>query len=63
MSDDAHRMRSVPEVAQYLRIHVDTVYDLVRKHELGAVRVGRRILVTDAQLDAFIDRHTIDGDV
>ncbi len=34
---------------------------LVRLGQLGSVRVGRRIFVTRELLDAFVERHTVDG--
>lgn len=33
---------------------------LVRRGELGAVRVGRRVFVTLDLIDSFIARHTVD---
>jgi excisionase family DNA binding protein len=35
----------VPEVAEILRVDRKTIYDLIDRGELGAIRVGRRGLV------------------
>lgn len=55
-------MRSIFEVSEHLGIHEQTVRDIIRRGELGTVRIGKRILVRDDQLAAFIDAHTIDAD-
>jgi excisionase family DNA binding protein len=53
-------VRTIEEVARYLGgIHHQTVRKLIRTGELGHVRVGRRIFVTDDQLAEYIDTHTI----
>ena len=44
-SDDAtpRRIMTAPEVAEYLRIHLSTLYKLVRKHQIPAFKMGTEI--------------------
>lgn len=51
----------VREAAQALGLGRDTTYELVRANRLRAVRVGRRILIARAELDAFVERETQTG--
>jgi len=46
----------VREAARVLGLGRDTAYQLVREGRLRAVRVGRRVLVPRAELEAFIAR-------
>ena len=41
-SDDAtpRRIMTAPEVAEYLRIHLSTLYKLVRRHQIPAFKIG-----------------------
>ena len=48
------RLLTVEEVADLTRTSTDHIYRLVRQHKLGAVRVGRRVLVHPIDLDEFI---------
>jgi len=47
------------EVADLLKLRVDTVYDYIRSGKLGAVRIGNRYRVQKAALDAFIAAATV----
>jgi excisionase family DNA binding protein len=42
------------EVAELLRLQVQTVYDYIRNGRLPAVRLGNRYRITQADLDAFV---------
>lgn len=53
---------SVRDVARKLGCHYDTVYQMIRRGELGYVRVGRRKMVRPDHLQAYIDAHTYDAD-
>ena len=45
---------SVADVAQLLRIHRATVYDLLARGELRSTTLGRRRLIPRAALDEFV---------
>jgi excisionase family DNA binding protein len=47
------------ELAEILGVHRRTVQRLIVSGELGAIRVGRRLRVTEEQLKAFIQRQQI----
>lgn len=47
--------------AKKLGMHPKTVQLLIRRGELGSVRIGTRVLVRADQLQAFIDAHTVDA--
>jgi excisionase family DNA binding protein len=50
---------STDQVAQMLGVHRHTVQRLIRSGELGAIKVGRRLRITDEQLKAFVQRQQI----
>jgi excisionase family DNA binding protein len=52
-------MYSTDQIATMLGVHRHTVQRLIRSGELGAIKVGRRLRVTDAQLKAFVDRQQL----
>ena len=37
------RLLTVRELAQYLRLHEKTIYELVARRELPSIRLGRRL--------------------
>ena len=45
---------TVSEIAQVLRISRGTAYEMVRSGQLSSIRVGRRILVPRARLEALL---------
>jgi len=51
------RLLTVPEVADLLRSSTDHIYRLVRRRELAAIRVGRRVLVHPADLHDYAHLH------
>ncbi len=51
----------LPREAPYWKWSPWATARLIRKGELGAVKVGRRIFVTNELLVAFIARHTVEG--
>jgi excisionase family DNA binding protein len=53
---------SVREAAQELGLGRDSTYALVREGRLRTVRVGARVLVPRAELDAFVARETEGGE-
>jgi excisionase family DNA binding protein len=48
------------EVAEQLRVSTMTVYRLIRRGELPAVRVGRNYRVRTADLEAYLAGHVVD---
>ncbi len=48
------------EVAEQLRVSTMTVYRLIRRGELPAVRVGRNYRVREGDLEAFLEAQVVD---
>lgn len=48
------------EVADQLRVSTMTIYRLIRRGELPAVRVGRNYRVRAADLDAYLAGQVVD---
>jgi excisionase family DNA binding protein len=48
------RTLTVQDVAEYLGVHQDTIYNMVRQKEIPHFRVRRRILFTVESIDAWI---------
>jgi excisionase family DNA binding protein len=46
---------SIPEVMGHLGLGRDTVYGLIRSGRLTARKVGRRTIITAADLQKFLD--------
>lgn len=42
------------EAAEYLKCHVETVRELIRRKEIAASKVGRRFVIRRTVLDAFL---------
>lgn len=57
MSD---RLLTAGEVADQLRVSTMTVYRLIRRGELPAVRVGRNYRVRDRDLATYLDSQVVD---
>ena len=55
----ADPLYTVPEVAQYLRCSVRTVFDLVRRGDLPAVKIGRLTRITAGQLAAYLNQSVL----
>jgi excisionase family DNA binding protein len=47
---------TVQEVAEYLGVHQDTIYTMVRQKQIPHFRIRRRILFHQASIDAWIDK-------
>jgi excisionase family DNA binding protein len=45
------------EVAERLKLRVQTIYDYIRKGRLPAVRFGNRFRIAASDLEAFLERH------
>lgn len=44
------------ETAEYLRVHLNTAFKLLREHVIPATKVGRQWRVNRSDLDAFLGR-------
>ena len=53
------RLLSQHEAARYLGISYWTIRDLVFRHEIPFIKIGRRILVDRLDLDTYLDRSKI----
>ena len=55
MGDRTDRLRSVPEVANALRIGRATVYRLIERGDLPAMRIGGSLRVSESDLSTYVD--------
>jgi len=46
---------TVNEVADYIGVHPDTIYNMVREKQIPHVRVRRRIFFTVEAIDRWLD--------
>lgn len=56
------RYLTVAEVADLMRLSRMTVYRLINRGELPAVRVGRSFRVPQDALDAYLRTHSVDAE-
>jgi excisionase family DNA binding protein len=54
------RLLTAHEVADQLRVSTMTIYRLIRRGELPAVRVGRNYRVRSSELDAYLRGQVVD---
>lgn len=59
-ADMSDHLLTAGEVAERLRVSTMTIYRLIRRGELPAVRVGRNYRVRTRDLDAFLDAQVVD---
>lgn len=57
MSD---HLLTAAEVAEQLRVSTMTVYRLIRRGDLAAVRVGRNYRVRERDLTTFLEQQVVD---
>ena len=55
MFQDYPDIMSVPQVAQALGIGINTAYNMVKTHEIGCRRIGRKILIPKVCLIDFAE--------
>jgi excisionase family DNA binding protein len=53
---------TVAEVAEELRVSTMTVYRLIQRDELPALRIGRSYRIERDDLESYLDRQTTDVD-
>lgn len=58
----AYNILTVPEVANELRIGETFVREMVYRHEIPFVKIGRRILFQRADLDKWLEEHRTPAD-
>ena len=51
MSDFERPFYTIPEAAKLLRVHENTLYNLVRKKKIDHYRIGNQIRITAAELE------------
>ncbi len=56
----SQRLLTAAEVADQLRVSTMTIYRLIRRGELPAVRVGRNYRVRDEDLTAYLEAQIVD---
>ena len=56
----SERLLTAGEVAETLRVSTMTIYRLIRRGELPAVRVGRNYRVRVSDLDRYLEQQTVD---
>ena len=49
-------LRSIPELAAEWGVHRNTIHNLVRRGELRAVRIGRRLRFRPEDVAAYLER-------
>ena len=54
MTTDEPVALTVPATARMLRVGRNTLYDAVKRGEVPHIRIGRRILIPVAGLEAFL---------
>jgi putative molybdopterin biosynthesis protein len=51
MSDFERPFYTIPEAAELLRVHENTLYNMVRRKELTHYKVGKQIRIVAAELE------------
>jgi excisionase family DNA binding protein len=59
--DPLSRLLTVAEVANVMRVSRMTVYRLIRRGQLQAIRVGRNYRVREDDLSAYLDSQAVTG--
>ena len=52
-------LMTVADVARYLQVKPERVYEAVRDRRLRAVRIGRLLRFRSEDIDTFLERHTV----
>lgn len=53
MGDFEKAFYTVPEAAELLRVHENTLYNMVRRKEIEYYKVGKQIRIASAELQRF----------
>ena len=57
------RLLTVAEVASLMRVSRMTVYRLIRRGQLKAIRVGRNYRVREDDLNEYLEAQAVNGEV
>ena len=52
---------SVPELAEILGISITTAWNLVRERKIAHHRIGKRVFVTQPQVDELLVKNQVDS--
>lgn len=55
------RLMTVAEIATVMRVSRMTVYRLIRRGQLKAIRVGRNYRVSEDELNAYLEGQAVTG--
>ncbi|MEX2393678.1 MAG: helix-turn-helix domain-containing protein, partial [Actinomycetota bacterium] len=58
-TEEISRLLTVAEVAVVMRVSRMTVYRLIRRGDLQAIRVGRNYRVREADLSSYLDSQVV----
>jgi excisionase family DNA binding protein len=59
--DEEHRLLTVREVADAMRVSTMTVYRLIRSGSLGAIRVGKHFRIRTRDLEGYLEAQSTRG--
>jgi len=59
--ESEHRLMTVREVAEAMRVSTMTVYRLIRAGSLPAIRVGKHFRIRPTDLAHYLDVQTVGG--
>lgn len=59
--DADHRLLTVREVADVMRVSTMTVYRLIRAGSLLAIRVGKHFRIREADLNRYLESQTVNA--
>lgn len=54
MENSIAKIYTVNETAQILKVHFNTVYELIRQKKIKAVKIGKTYRITDEFINEFI---------
>jgi len=54
---------TIPEAAQHLKVHADTISAMGKRHDITIVRIGRARRVVGASIEAFVQRQSSENGV
>jgi excisionase family DNA binding protein len=61
VTDEHHRLLTVREVADTMRVSNMTVYRLIRAGYLPALRVGKHFRIRENELNAYLESQIVRG--
>lgn len=55
----SEKLYTVKEMQEYLGIHRTYAYKILREGKLPKIKLGKRILIRESDLQAFLDKNTV----